>query len=290
MADTGFQKVTISCSPCLVDLFSNFFIERGSNGVVLDNEPQGKETTITAYIDRKRFPDLSPAEIDRYFKAIANNFDNPSFKMIESDIVENKDWLAGWKESFRPIRITRRIVVSPSWTIPTPKNDELIITIDPGAAFGTGHHETTANCIKALEKIGCHNKKVLDYGCGTGILAIAACKLGASRVSAVDNDPEAVECARGNMALNGVDFELYLSADYVSPDKCDLVVANMTTEQIIRSFESLDRSLSTQGRLIISGILNDEESRIRSFLDERRFAIEERISGNEWLTLSLRRA
>ena len=290
MSEAGFQKVTIACPLCLVDVFTDFFVEKGSNGVVLEDDFGGNKTKITAYIDRKKYPDLSAADIDDYFRKIAVNFDAPSYEMIESCIVENKDWLAGWKESFQPIHITEHITISPSWINRPPANGELIVTIDPGLAFGTGHHETTANCVKALEKIGCRNKTVLDYGCGTGILAIVACKLGASRVYAVDNDPLAIESARENMTMNRVEFNLVLADAYIAPEPCDLVVANLTAEQIVRSFELLDESLSNAGWLILSGILVEEERRISRFIEDNRFRIEEHFAGKEWLTLVLRRA
>jgi len=290
LADAGFQKVTIACPSTLVDVIANFLIERSSRGVVLEDGSDREDTKITAYIDRNRFPDLTVAEVDCYFKAIAANFDNPSYRIIESCILQNKDWLACWKESFQPIRITEHIVICPSWAKQPPVNNELIITIDPGAAFGTGHHETTANCIKTLEKIGCRNKKVLDYGCGTAILAIVACKLGASKVYAVDNDPAAVECAKANMTMNQVEFGLFLSDDYIAPERCDLVAANLTTEQIVRSFELLDKSLSDDGWLILSGILNEEDRRISRFIEDHGFHVVEKFAGDEWLTLALRRA
>lgn len=289
MNSPRYQKITIACTPDLVDVLSNFLTERSPNGVVMQDNFRDGKSAITAYIDRHSFQELSPDEIRSYCDSIVGNFENPSFHLIESVLVEDEDWLAEWKKSFLPIRIAERIVITPSWILSEPRDDDIVIIIDPKNAFGTGHHQTTADCIKALVKIGCQGKTVLDYGCGTGILAIVASKLGARQVYAIDNDPDAINCAQENFAVNNVDVCSVLSDNFVAAETCDIVVANLTFDQIVRSFALLDRSLSDDGRLILSGILASEQGQISDICQRWSFVITDKFAGPEWLTIICQR-
>jgi ribosomal protein L11 methyltransferase len=185
--------------------------------------------------------------------------------------LKESDWRESWKRYFGVQRIGRALVVKPSWTQYRLKGGEVVLEIDPGMAFGTGQHPTTAMCLRALEDLVRPGVRVLDLGCGSGILAIAAAKLGASRVVALDIDPNAVRAARENAAANGVaptiavhegTLDVETPQRRVSPgreaDKAfDIVVANISGLTLERLAPELARSLAEHGVLVTSGFLED---------------------------------
>ena len=177
--------------------------------------------------------------------------------------LREESWRDSWKKHFGVQRIGRALVVKPSWTQYRLKGSEIVIEIDPGMAFGTGQHPTTAMCLRALEERVRPGAAVLDLGCGSGILAIAAAKLGAARVLALDLDPNAVRAARQNAAANGVEHiidvrEGTLALESLTqPDTFDIIVANISGLTLERLSPALAPSLAPGGLLITSGFLED---------------------------------
>ena len=203
---------------------------------------------------------------------------------VESEKMHEEDWANNWKKYYKPTKIGERIVVKPIWEDYEAKEDELILALDPGMAFGTGTHETTRMCIQALDKYVKEDSTVFDVGCGSGILAIAAAKLGAKKAVGVDLDPVAVESANENVGLNNLDnIEiLYGNLVDVIEGKADIVVANIIAEVICILTEDVKRVLKTDGYFITSGIIHDRVDMVTNKLKETGFEVVEINKDGEW--------
>jgi ribosomal protein L11 methyltransferase len=178
----------------------------------------------------------------------------------QTETVAEQDWVRLTQSQFDPIPISGRLWIVPSWH-EAPDPDAITIVLDPGLAFGTGSHPTTRLCLKWLEANLKPGETVLDYGCGSGILAIAAVKLGAGRVVGVDIDPQAVEAARDNAGRNAVQAEFSLSGD-LPEGEYDVVVANILTNPLKALMPLLAGRARTGGRIILSGILEAQADEV----------------------------
>jgi ribosomal protein L11 methyltransferase len=198
------------------------------------------------------------------------------------------DWKEKWKEGFRPLHVTERFVVRPPWESYVAAQGEQVIEIDPGMAFGTGSHETTTLCVKALEEAVKEGDRLIDVGAGSGILSIVAILLGASGATAVEIDPDAVRAAAENFARNHVTERIELHAgdirDYEGA-AFDLVVANLTSGLICAILPHLARLLKRDGRLILSGLLAEEADKMTAAIEAGGFRLRHREVKGEWLLL-----
>lgn len=203
---------------------------------------------------------------------------------VESEKMFEEDWANNWKKYYKPTKISESIVVKPIWEEYDAKENELVLELDPGMAFGTGTHETTRMCIQSLEKYVEKDSTVFDVGCGSGILAIAAAKLGAKKAVGVDLDPVAVESAKENVEYNKLDnIEiLYGNLVDVIEGKADIVVANIIAEVICILTEDVKRVLKTDGYFITSGIIHDRVDMVTSKLEETGFEVIEINKDGEW--------
>lgn len=204
---------------------------------------------------------------------------------IESARVDDEDWAEYWKSAFAPFRIGEKLVVRPSWTKYDARPGDLVIELDPGMAFGTGTHETTALCAKWLEELVKPGMKAMDLGTGSGILAIAAALLGATDVLATDIDPMAVRVARENARINHVDGIVRAAeADVLAGlgETADLVIANIITDVILLIAPAVFRHAVEGGAFLCSGISADRAGEVRAALAAAGFTdIEDRVRG-EW--------
>lgn len=203
---------------------------------------------------------------------------------VESEKMYEEDWANNWKKYYKPTKIGDRIVVKPIWEEYEAKGDELVLELDPGMAFGTGTHETTRMCIQALDKYVKEDSTVFDVGCGSGILAIAAAKLGAKMAVGVDLDPVAVESAKENVGFNNLDNIqiLYGNLVEVIDGKADIVVANIIAEVICILTEDVKRVLKEDGYFITSGIIHDRVDMVTNKLQEVGFEVVEINKDGEW--------
>ena len=199
--------------------------------------------------------------------------------------VEEADWANAWKEFYKPFRVGRRLVVTPPWEHPELAPDDIPLVIDPGMAFGTGSHPTTQLCLVALEDYVRPGARVADIGTGSGILAIAAAKMGASHVAANDNDPLAVRIARENAVANGVPVEI---TDALPTGQYDAVVANILADVIIGMAEELQVLLAPGGVLLVSGIIDTREADVRLALEGIGLNHLETRRQTEWVALVFR--
>ena len=202
------------------------------------------------------------------------------------------DWRDSWKKYFGIQRIGRNVVIAPSWIEYADRPGEKVIRIDPGMAFGTGQHQTTAMCLTALEEFVTGGASVLDLGCGSGILAIAASKLGAGRVLAIDIDEQAVKAASENTAGNGVSVEVRegsLDAEAPSTERFDIVVANISGVALERLASAIAAALNGGGRLIASGFLDDRVDGLRDTFATAGLTVERTVEDGVWRAIIARR-
>ncbi len=202
--------------------------------------------------------------------------------------LEDKDWEREWMGNFHPMRFGKRLWIVPSWHT-APDSDAINILLDPGLAFGTGTHPTTALCLQWLDEHGADHPKVIDYGCGSGILAVAALKLGAGHVWAVDNDPQALIASRDNAAKNQVTERI----DTIAPGRLpqqpvQLLLANILAQPLLELAEKFSRLVEPGGHIVLSGILQHQAEDITrhyaAWFDMTPVAQQE-----EWMRLSGRR-
>ena len=211
------------------------------------------------------------------------NLDQYSYKIEQ---LEDKDWEREWMDNFHPMQFGKRLWICPSWRdIPDP--NAVNVMLDPGLAFGTGTHPTTALCLTWLDSLDLNNKIVIDYGCGSGILAIAALKLGAERVIGIDIDPQAIQASRDNAERNNVSqkIELYLAQDLPDNLQADVVIANILAGPLKELAPQISKLVKTDGKLGLSGILaNQSQSVCEAY--KTQFELDPVIEQEEWCRIT----
>lgn len=206
----------------------------------------------------------------------------------EAETLPDQDWERVWMERYRPIQVGRRLWIVPSWCAP-PEPGAVNVILDPGLAFGTGTHPTTALCLEWLSEQDIQGKTVIDYGCGSGILAVAALKLGAHRAIATDIDARTLDVARDNAARNGVAERLQVCepAALASATSADVVIANILAGPLIELAPTLTRLVRTGGSLALSGLMTHQADEVRlAYLPA--FQLEPR-QREEWVLLAGRK-
>lgn len=210
----------------------------------------------------------------------------------EDIIVDDEAWKDKWKENFKPVKITERLVVKPTWEEYQASAGEVVIQIDPGMAFGTGTHETTSLCLKMLERYLGENpaaKKVLDVGCGSGILSIGAALLGCADVLGVEIDEDAVKVAEANVALNQVQDRVRIMRGNLIEGidfKADVLVANLMADLVITLAERAGAHLETGGVFLSSGILLEKKDKVSAAIEAAGFEIIEIAEDGEWCAIA----
>lgn len=200
--------------------------------------------------------------------------------------IEDQDWERSWMDNFQPMRFGRRLWIVPSWHA-APEPDAVNLLLDPGLAFGTGTHPTTALCLQWLDGQALEGCSVLDFGCGSGILAIAALLLGAERAVGTDIDPQALEASRDNASRNGIDparFPLYLPQD-LPDEQADVVVANILAGPLVQLAPQITARVKHGGRLALSGILAEQADEVRAAYAEA-FELDPTAEQDGWVRIS----
>jgi ribosomal protein L11 methyltransferase len=269
---------------------SNFLMERGATGIEEVEEGFGP-VRLKAYFLQDGGERKALRSLRRYLKSLAKIDPGlvPTID-IETASIPEQDWGENWKRFFKPLRIGSRFIVKPPWTGIRLKKEDLPIEITPGMAFGTGNHATTRLCMESLEKT--LKKKplsVLDVGTGSGILAIAASRLGAEDVVGIDIDAMAVEIARENVHRNKVSENVRIRKARIGDVRktFDLVVANLDFKSLKKARIPLIRHLKRQGVLILSGILAEEEEMLcQLYLKGGNLRRLETIREGEWACLT----
>ncbi|MDH5447095.1 MAG: 50S ribosomal protein L11 methyltransferase [Gammaproteobacteria bacterium] len=206
----------------------------------------------------------------------------------KAEILEDQDWTRTWMDSFKPMRFGKRLWICPS-TYEPPAPDDINILLDPGLAFGTGTHPTTAMCLTWLDEHPPTDKTVIDYGCGSGILALAAAKLGARNIYAIDNDPQALIATRSNSEQNGLAGKIQtFLPDEFKPVQVDLLLANILAGPLHELVGHFARLLIPGGQLVLSGLLENQASDLISTY-ETSFDLVVYQQEEEWVCLHGRR-
>ncbi|HZK58191.1 MAG TPA: 50S ribosomal protein L11 methyltransferase [Clostridia bacterium] len=203
--------------------------------------------------------------------------------------INEEDWDTSWKKYYKPTKIGNRIVVKPIWEEYRPEENEIVIEMDPGMAFGTGTHETTIMCIQRLEQHVSEKCTVFDIGCGSGILSIAAAKLGADKVIGVDYDKVAVNVARKNVTVNEVDDVVEIKHGNlldVVIDKANIIVANITADIVMILSRDIKNFLDNYGFFIVSGIISDKIEEVKGSLEANGLEITKTETVGEWSTIT----
>ena len=255
----------------LADAVSNFFIEITGHGVKCEDlEPHPEEgplVRVTGYLAPEQTETGLIKKIYRYLASLEEMHPGEFKFSLETRPLPEEDWECAWQAYFKPHKIGKRLVIKPSWEVYVPEKDEIVIEIDPGRAFGTGHHPSTYLVLERLEELfeelflpAGLAPVVLDVGTGTGILAITAAKLGAREVVAIDIDPEAAEVARENVLRNHLHEKVFVSTTPVWElgATFDLICANISAYELGLMGEKLAELLNSGGHLLLSGFLEEE--------------------------------
>ncbi len=278
-------EISIEAGPEATDAVGYALEVAGCQGFVVRDD--GRPPQVAGYLP---VDDRLEARLDQVQSALR---DLPRYgvsgagTVLTLRYVEEEDWANAWKAYFKPIRIGRRLVVTPPWESPELAAEDIPLIIDPGMAFGTGSHPTTQLCLAALEDYVRPGMRVADIGTGSGILAIAAAQLGASSVAATDIDPLAVTIATENARVNAVTIQ---TGSEMPPGPFDLVVANILADVIIGLSDSFANRVAPDGIFIASGIIDTRESDVRMAVEGSGFSPLETRRGGEWVALIFRRS
>jgi len=289
---------TVAAEELIADVFYRF----GVKGVVVDDPSMEAPPGVDVVLEDDVRPTVNA--VSGYFPALT--FDQDQRRRFESALkalngqlamqqrifyrsLDEEDWAESWKAFFWPEKVSARIVVKPTWRDYHPSGNELVLEIDPGMAFGTGTHPTTALCMQLLEKHLGPEDRLLDVGTGSGILLVAASLLGAAEVHGIDNDPVAVTVAQQNLVLNAIpaDRSRAWTGDLVGgvTARYDVVVANILSPVILGLLPDIQRVLDLEGRFICSGILESQQAEVVAKARTLGFQLVEAVVREEWVAL-----
>lgn len=266
-------------------------VKNGMYGELIDEsllEADRTRAAVSVFIPAVKSPAESELFVKNRLESLGVDFE------IEHIGVREEDWADSWKQYYKPIQTGKRLVIVPVWETYEAGPHEITVLMDPGMAFGTGTHETTRLCAGFVEEYTSPGCSVLDVGCGSGILAIAAAKLGAGKCFACDIDPVAVRVAKENAALNRTDnvtcavSDLLKQAEKV-PGGYDLVVANIVADIIVRLAPDVGAYLAPEGIFVVSGIIAERAEEVLSVLRANGYGVIDEHFENGWYAAALRR-
>jgi len=305
----NYTEVKLYITEELAEVVASVLEDSGITGVIIENPEVYKEFIYKKndydwdYLDEsvESLKDVS-SSITFYLEDTPEGIE--LFDRLLSDIIiydiqrvevrsaSDDEWKDKWKEYFKPAKITDRITIKPTWEeYDRSGKDELVIEIDPGMAFGTGTHATTVLCLRLIEKYlsGKTDAKVLDIGCGSGVLSIAAILLGASEAVGVDLDPVAVETAKRNVSMNNLDSAITIIEGDLTKGlsyKSDIIAANLMADLVISLTKDVKKNLMPDGIFISSGILKEKEKQVVSAIKKSGFSILEVIDQDDWCAIA----
>lgn len=302
-------EVSIKTTTGAVEAVANVLYDAGVSGVVIEDPHDititGDDDKAWDYVDESLI-DLEqgvtvkgyiPQSVDLMekvdlIKTSINNLPEYGLDIGTGEVstleVNEEDWSTSWKKYYKPTKIGQNIVIKPTWEEYEAKEKEMVIEMDPGMAFGTGTHETTAMCVEKLEKYISNESNVFDIGCGSGILSIVAAKLGARSVIGVDYDKVAVDVSKENISNNQVDDIVEIREGNlmnVVTEKANIVLANIIADVIIILSKDIKSFLSDKGVFIASGIILDKVDEVKQKLIENGLEILEVETKGEWAAI-----
>jgi ribosomal protein L11 methyltransferase len=280
------------------ELISEIFFSLGLSGVECNIPIKGsefnkdiKKNFIATYIPATDSAD----ELLKKIQSKALSLEKEGIQVcIVTEIVDEEDWAESWKEFFHVTRITSNIIVKPEWRDYKTNKNEVVIELDPGMAFGTGTHPTTALCIKMIEQYLEQDQSFLDVGTGSGILMIAAAKLGAKHVIGIDNDEVAVTIAKKNLEKNNIDpdkFQVSLKTlEELSNEGFDIICANILAHVIIDILPAVKSRLNPGGIAILSGIIKEKQESVLSCIAQNNLELVKIEQMEEWAAISVKKS
>jgi len=285
------QQLSLETGGLNPQQLSTFFEEQGALSVSFEDAadqplfepdpgttPLWSATRITALFE-------ATADLSVLKQRLVSTFGATLVARLHEDTLQDQDWERVWLDQFHPMQLGRRLWICPAGQRPAYDKDAVLIDLDPGLAFGTGTHATTALCLQWLDGHPPVNQQVLDFGCGSGILAIAALKLGAAAAWGVDIDEQALWASRENAARNGVDAGLMTALPAALPDQCfDLLLANILANPLIDLAPRLARLVRAGGDLVLSGVLAEQADAVCTAY-ERWFSLSETADRDGWVRL-----
>ncbi|NOY62190.1 MAG: 50S ribosomal protein L11 methyltransferase [Gammaproteobacteria bacterium] len=289
-------QLSLEATPDNATLISDLLDELGAAAVTLQDlgddpvyePPVGSETywrhiRVTALFD-------GAADISAVADQLCSGLEVSELLGFSVAALDDDDWVNKWKADFKPMHFGADLWICPRWSKP-PRSGAINIFLDPGLAFGTGTHPTTALCLQWLARADVEGHDVIDYGCGSGVLAIAALMLGAKHVWAVDHDPQALLATQDNARQNGVDGCLTVCLpEQLSVTRCDLLLANILSGPLIELAPRFATLLPAHGRLILSGLLTEQAAPVKEVYD-KQFEQLSVVSNAGWIRLEgLRKA
>ena len=296
MGVVDWWELSIEADPETVDAVAEVLQCYGGRGVVVEERDPDEghiKVLVKAYLPMDETLANKRSQIDLGLRLLA--LIRPMEPLQERRLSE-EDWATAWRKHFHVLHIGQRIVICPTWLEFSSTPGDVVVRLDPGMAFGTGLHPTTRMCLELLERFARPGMHVLDLGTGTGILAIAAAKLGAAKVMALDIDPVAVGIARENFSLNGVQTRVICKkdtisgADTVPTPAYDLIVANITAKTLSEVAPAIMPLLKPQGFIIASGLLGQQCHEVEECFSRLGTPVREAVDIDEWRTLIFEKA
>lgn len=290
-------KAQVKMNPVLEEAVVDFLVGVMGAGVEQAVDTGGPDLYFNVYLQDQSPDEQSQKQlqhkIESYLTEMAGIYQVEQPR-INWELLEDQDWSSNWKVHFKPFVITPGLVIAPTWEQYTAEKEEQVIVMDPGMAFGTGHHATTSLSLDFIRKILSKNRgsSVLDVGTGTGILGMGAALFGAERVLGIDNDPEAVRAATENVLLNSLNstMEVALTPLQNIQENFSLIVANIIHDVLLTMNRDFNKLLKENGNLVLSGILHGEqEENILRVFEKNGFICESRAQLAEWAALHLRK-
>jgi len=268
-------QIKMDTNPAHAEVLEEFLLAAGANAVTLEDgadqplfepirgtTPLWSQTRITGLFDAEQDSDAMLQNLQRGWASV---FPDQAFPSPRIEILEDKDWEREWMENFHPIQVGDRLWVCPSWK-EAPNPNATNLQLDPGLAFGTGTHPTTFMCLEWLDQNAVDGQTVIDYGCGSGILGVAALLLGAEKAYGIDNDPQALVATRENTNRNGLPAESFdvFYPGKIGDVKADLMLANILAGPLIDLAPTISALVKDQGKLVLSGILSHQADDVKA--------------------------
>ncbi len=277
-------EITISANKIQQELLIPTMIEIGCHGF------EEKDNELLCYIDKSFWSEEKYNKLKSDLKKLLQTLSSNSIIKIKE--IQEINWNKEWEKTINPIEVGKRLVIKPSWREYENKDNKIIIQIDPKMSFGTGYHESTRLTLQLLEKYIKTGYKVLDIGTGTGILAIAAIKLGAIYAIGIDNDEWALENAIENILANKLQDQIRISNHSLSniDENFDLITANIMLTTIIEMLPEIEKKIKQEGIILFSGLLLEDEEKFIEAIKKHKIKILEKVSENEWLALAAQKS
>ena len=299
-------EITIHTTNEASEIVESILLDYGSTGVAIEDPTTLEENLhddfgtivelsptdfpdvgviVKGYINELNFDDETFTRFKGELEQLGQNINIGEFFKIETTTIKDSDWENSWKDYFDILNIGEKFVIVPTWREYENEENKYVINIDPGMAFGTGGHETTSLCIKNLEKYVKPHDNIIDVGCGSGILSIAASYLTDGEIKAVDLDKLAVDVSRENFALNNLENRIAVEeASLLTKEtkKYNIIVANILAHIIELMLDDAYKLLEDGGYYITSGIIKDKKDELLEKMLERGFKLVEETSDNEW--------